>query len=359
MSGAVARLPLIDGLKAGACVLIVLHHLCFYGPLADVARASAAPPVQALIDGLADPARMAVQVFLVVAGYLAAAALAPLGVPLFADWWRVALRRYLRLVPPMLVAVTLCVVVSAWVRPWFPHASVNAPASLGQWLAHAALLQDVLGLPALSAGVWYVAIDWQLYALTAGVLWGQRRWHAERPPIAGALGLMALGALSLLIFNRQPLLDAWAVYFYGAYAMGLAAYWVPQIEAARRRIVWAAAAIVLALALWLEWRTRIAVAALTATALVWHGPIGGAGARMWASRPVRWLADRSYAVFLMHFPMGLAVNAVVSHQWPGDALAAWAGLALAAASALVGGQALHAVFARPWLQAMMQKADSK
>ena len=33
-----ARLPAIDALKAIACVLIVLHHLAFYGPMADVAK---------------------------------------------------------------------------------------------------------------------------------------------------------------------------------------------------------------------------------------------------------------------------------------------------------------------------------
>lgn len=62
---------LVDLLKAAACQFIVLHHLCFYGPMADHAR----PLAPALIDWLADPARMAVQVFLVVAGFLAAQSL--------------------------------------------------------------------------------------------------------------------------------------------------------------------------------------------------------------------------------------------------------------------------------------------
>jgi peptidoglycan/LPS O-acetylase OafA/YrhL len=62
------RLIYIDLLKALACSLIVLHHLAFYCPMADYVR-SMAPT---LMDGLADYGRIAVQVFLVMGGFLAA-----------------------------------------------------------------------------------------------------------------------------------------------------------------------------------------------------------------------------------------------------------------------------------------------
>ena len=60
----------IDTLKAGASQLIVLHHLAAYGPISDALETSA--PV--LVDWLFDYGRMAVQVFLVIGGYLAARA---------------------------------------------------------------------------------------------------------------------------------------------------------------------------------------------------------------------------------------------------------------------------------------------
>ena len=44
------RLPLIDLLKVVASQLIVLHHLAFYGPMAD----HAAPLMPRVIDWLAD-----------------------------------------------------------------------------------------------------------------------------------------------------------------------------------------------------------------------------------------------------------------------------------------------------------------
>jgi len=58
------RLPLIDAFKAIASQLIVLHHLSAYGPLSTAAQ-QAAP---GLVGWFYDYARMAVQVFLVIAG---------------------------------------------------------------------------------------------------------------------------------------------------------------------------------------------------------------------------------------------------------------------------------------------------
>ncbi|MGH8034482.1 MAG: acyltransferase family protein, partial [Lysobacterales bacterium] len=148
------RLPGIDALKGLACAMIVWHHLAFYGPMSDVVH----PIVPGLTGWLYDYGRMAVQVFLVVGGFLAAGSLAPGGVATFGPAGRLILRRYRRLVPPFLVALAVSVLVAALVRPWFEHASVPAAPTLVQLLAHVLLLQDVLGQEALSAGVWYVAI---------------------------------------------------------------------------------------------------------------------------------------------------------------------------------------------------------
>ena len=62
------RLALIDAFKAIASQLIVLHHLAFYGPMSDVAQ-DLAP---ALFAWLSQDARIAVQLFLVISGFLAA-----------------------------------------------------------------------------------------------------------------------------------------------------------------------------------------------------------------------------------------------------------------------------------------------
>jgi hypothetical protein len=63
-----SRLPFLDLLRALASQAIVWHHLAFYGPLSDSAHEVAA----SLIDGLVQHARLAVQVFFVISGYLTA-----------------------------------------------------------------------------------------------------------------------------------------------------------------------------------------------------------------------------------------------------------------------------------------------
>jgi len=55
---------LIDAFKAAGCLLIVLHHLAFYGPMSDVV-ATAWPGT---VNWLYDHGRLAVQFFLVCAG---------------------------------------------------------------------------------------------------------------------------------------------------------------------------------------------------------------------------------------------------------------------------------------------------
>ena len=155
-----SRSALIDCTKGLACAAIIWHHLAFYGPMSDIAH----PAAPDLIDWLYEYARMAVQIFLVLGGYLAAASMAPQGHGQHSDPWSRIGRRFVRLVVPYAVALVVAIVVSAAVRPWFDHASVSGEPDLWQLVAHALLLQNIVGEESLSAGVWYVSIDFQLFA---------------------------------------------------------------------------------------------------------------------------------------------------------------------------------------------------
>ncbi|MDM0041710.1 acyltransferase family protein [Variovorax sp. J22G21] len=338
-------MPLLDAVKGIACLLIVGHHLVRYGPLAEGA-ASLAP---AVFGWLAEDGRLAVQVFLVIAGFLAAVSLAPAGV-LRGDRTatRMLMLRYGRLVMPYLAALTVSVLVAAAVRPWLDDASVPDAPSLPQLIAHGLLLQDLLGYEALSAGIWYVAIDFQLFALTLAVFglagWMQRRWRfspARARWLAVAL-VLGLVAISLAVFNRRPALDATAIYFFGAYGLGMLSFWIGR---ATRASSWRIAVALLGLlgvaALALDWRSRIVVALVTALAIVL------ADHRHWLA-PARWptlalpllqVGRISYALFLIHFPVILAVNAVVDYWAPQsawiDALGLLAALVLSVAAAVV------------------------
>ncbi|VTU31049.1 Acyltransferase family protein [Variovorax sp. PBS-H4] len=310
-------MPLLDVAKGLACALIVGHHLARYGPLP--ASASALAP--SVFEWLADNGRLAVQVFLVIAGFLAAGSLAPDGVLRIDRPLLRVFQRYGRLVMPYLAALSVSVLAAALVRPWLADEAVPAAPGLAQLVAHGLLLQDLLGYEALSAGVWYVAIDFQLFVLALAAIGLsellQRRWalHLERSRwLAVALVLM-LAIASLAVFNRNAALDDTALYFFGAYGLGMLAFWIGR---ATRRSTWRFAVALLvmvgAAALALDWRSRIATALVTALLLAAAQRHGSLVLGAW--RPLLRLGRISYSLFLIHFPVLLLVSAAVAHLAP-------------------------------------------
>jgi peptidoglycan/LPS O-acetylase OafA/YrhL len=331
---------LINLLKAGAAQLIVLHHLAFYGPMADQAR----PMMPALIDWLDDYARIAVQVFLVVGGFLAAKSLSPQAHPGIRNPFGTIWRRYIKLTPPFMVAMLLAIAASALASLWMTHYSISPPPSLSQLGAHLFLLHGVLGYESLSAGAWYVAIDFQLYALATLLLWGAGRVAGPRflpwlMPILITLGVCA----SLLYFNRDADWDEWAPYFLGSYGLGMLAWWAS--DPARRpgdvTLLLAMMVLPTLVALGVDFRSRIAVALVVACVLFLFGRTRLANSRSQGWAVVNRLATISFSVFLVHFPVCLVVNAAftrfVSDQPHAQAL----GMLVAWAASLAAGAAFY------------------
>ena len=333
------RAWLLDVLKAVGCVLIVLHHLAFYGPMSDVVM----QVLPGLVEWLYDRARLAVQVFLVCGGFLTAASLSKLQNLDVRSSLKLLWKRYLRLVMPLLAALSAVVVVSEIIRPQFDHSSLSALPTWWQAWAHVALSQHLLNMEALSAGVWYVAMDFQLYAtalvvflvaqrLAAGsaavpAVWRQRLW-------------LLLTAGSLLWWSGNESLDDYAVYFYGSYGLGYLAYKSREIGFSRK--TWALVLGLALLAWWLDPHWRLATA-LWVAALLARAPQSWLDASCVHNRmtqTAQWLSQRSYSIFVIHFAVSLAVNAFVTHFWPGQlwpnglGMLASLGLSLCAGAAL-------------------------
>lgn len=353
--------PWIDWGKAIASQLIVWHHLAHYGPLAP--RVAAVwPDLMGWLDGRA---LYAVQAFLVMGGYLAARSLWPRpGAPRVAaaDWPARVARRWRRLMPTYLAALLLAVLCAALARQWMDDPDTPAAPTAGQLLAHLLLLQDLLEQPALSAGLWYVAIDLQLYALLAALalLAGRApaRWRR-----ASALALVVGGgAASVLVFNRQPGGDELAPYFFGSYALGVLAAWGRAAgTAAGRR---AAGALLLGLAgagLALAWRDRLALAALCAMLLLWQPGrtrLALAG-QPWLRSVVAQLAAISYAVFLLHYPISLLVTALLIDALPAGPVPAAALLVLTWLLSLATGWALTQALQAPGLWQRLRRLTAR
>ena len=216
-----------------------------------------------------------------------------------------------------------------WVTPW---------PTLGAFMAHLLLLQDMLDIPSLSAGAWYVSIDFQLFALLAIGAAALHRTAAQpvwRSPLPWAVAALTLASLAW--FNRDGAFDAWAPYFFTAYGLGALAAW-----AGRSRMLGWLFGIVCAAHLacaWSESRPRVATACLTAIALAtlasrWHA----------SGRPARALAywsDASYGVFLIHYAVIVAATALWLRLEPGSATAAWSLLLVCWMASLAAGAALQ------------------
>ncbi|MEI2658355.1 MAG: acyltransferase family protein [Nitrosomonas sp.] len=216
-------MPLIDALKATCCLLIVTHHLSIYGPMSDIAY----PLIPTVIDWLREHGRLAVQIFFVIAGYLSAAKLAPQGVSLITHPFRLIQKRYLRLITPYLAALTLAIGCAALARMWMNHASIPAAPNIFQMLAHILLLHDLLNQEALSAGIWYVAVDFQLYALMVLTLWISHQIQTYLPSVqkVSLIFILSLTIISLFFFNRDSYWNETALYFFGSYGLGVLIYW--------------------------------------------------------------------------------------------------------------------------------------
>jgi len=335
-------LLIIDAIKALASQLIVWHHLVAYGPMSNTAH-SALPR---LMDWLYFDARLAVQAFLVVGGFLAARSLIPRPdrpAPVIdrQNLLRILWSRYARLAPVYVIALALAVAAAIIARRLIDDPDTPDPASFAQLLAHVFLLNDILHLPALSAGVWYVAVDFQLYALLATIVWmAQRTGKWIKVPtqylvVAPCIGLFLL---SLLWINLDPSFDQWGPYFFGAYALGILVQW--SSDPARRRLWLAVIACSIALALAVSWRDSIAVAAGTACLLALGTNVGWVMTQ-YGRGLVSGLGRISYSVFLIHYPVCLLIGALIGRIWPENISLSVAGLLVSWLASLAAGAALH------------------
>lgn len=328
------RMPLIDALKALASQLIVLHHFSAYGPLSD-ALAQALP---ALAGWLYDYGRMAVQVFLVVGGFLAARSLAPQGHAAFDRPLALIRARYQRLVLPFGAALLLAMTCALLARTWMDDDMVPGPAGLPQFLRHLLLLHDVLDMEALSAGVWYVAIDFQLFVLFVAALWLARSIAGHHAGLAAIVLVAALAAVSLFHFNRDAGWDDWGLYFFGSYALGALSWWSAD---RLRSPAWLAGIVLVgAVALMLDFRLRIGIALLVAVALGLAHRRGVLEA--WPqAQAIAFLGRISYAVFLVHFPVYLLVSGLYAASGTHSVAVAVCALGVGWLASIAAGHAFH------------------
>ena len=334
-----SRMPLIDALKAACCLLIVTHHLSIYGPMSDIAY----PLIPVLIDWLREHGRLAVQIFFVIAGYLSAAKLAPQGLSQITHPFRLIQKRYLRLITPYLVALTLAIGCAALARMWMNHASIPAAPNVFQMLAHIVLLHDLLNQEVLSAGIWYVAVDFQLYALMVLALWISHQIQTHHPSVqkVSFIFILSLTIISLFFFNRDSYWNETALYFFGSYGLGVLIYWT---SVSPYRLLWVLMLIILiVLALAIDFRSRIAVAGSVMMILGMAKYFNVLESR-YVPAFLSYLGRASYSIFQIHFPISLVVNAAFFRFLPHQPALHLIGLLVAIGASIGSGILLFKCF---------------
>jgi peptidoglycan/LPS O-acetylase OafA/YrhL len=304
---------LIDVLKVLAAQIIVLHHCVSYGQLA-LAASLQLPNISSIVF---DYGRYAVQVFLVVAGYLAvqsaekAIALRHSNTSAFGAKlvMQLAMRRYLRLVGPYFVALLITIVCAALARQWSTDEYIGQTETIAQVLAHLFLLQGLLGYDSISAGVWYVAIDWQLFTALA-VIYAVFQRQIVR---IGVITILMVA--SLLYFNRHASFEDSFIYFIGSYGLGVLAYWASGLNAIKvsinqanaKKVLVAVACILFFSALHSVW-LRNYLALGIAFLLLYAGNKPYSYPQTWLTSALQWASARAYCAFLIHFAFILLAN---------------------------------------------------
>ncbi|MEO6825300.1 MAG: acyltransferase family protein [Nitrosospira sp.] len=246
-------------------------------------------------------------------------------------------QRYFRLVIPYLAALTLAVGCAAFARGLIVHDSIPGAVGPFQFLAHALLLQDLLDQEALSAGVWYVAIDFQLFTITVILLWLARRIQ-DRHPNLKAVGQSLIAGMtlaSLLIFNRENFWDETAFYFFGSFGLGVLIHWASNRQ---HGTLWLLLLVTMVIAaLLVDFRSRIAVAGVVMLLLGLARQYSFVLEFLPLPNLLISVGRISYSIFLVHFPLCLIVNATSFHFFPAEPVTNAFGLILALGVSILGG----------------------
>lgn len=302
---------MIDLLKVLAALMIILHHLSSYGQIAEDARSV----LPGLMTWLFEYGRYAVQIFLVMAGYLATQSLTRFANAKFSgqNLLRVIINRYLRLFAPYIAALIFTIFCAWLARFWVIDEFVGETETLAQFVAHLFFLQGILGLDSISAGAWYVAIDWQLYSVLAIVLISFSSYQV-------LIWLISIAAVSsLLYFNRSAQYEAYFIYFIGSYGLGVLAYLAKNFADKKIQVfakfALIAIGVIIAISTFHQvWLRNFLAWFIALLLLVWGNqsyPRVDSATAVWKRKTLRaiaWASPRSYCAFLIHFAFILLAN---------------------------------------------------
>jgi len=149
----------IDSLRGLAALGIACYHIHRYAPF----RESAETILPDQLEYLIRHGWIGVQVFLVIAGFVAAYSLrnAKISQTRFGNFF---LRRLVRLGGPYWIVILLVAIINFFVVSLFGDLTLSGRVTWLQLLSQLTFLQDIAGYQNISAGLWFVgiALQWGL-----------------------------------------------------------------------------------------------------------------------------------------------------------------------------------------------------
>jgi peptidoglycan/LPS O-acetylase OafA/YrhL len=190
-----------------------------------------------------------------------------------------------------------------------------------QLLSHLFFLQDILAYESLSAGLWYVAIDFQLFAFCALVVFlveklSPASWSYRSTRLISVTIFSGLTIASVMFFNLHDVYDIWLFYFFASYGLGLLVASLAKNQAHRVLILSVVAVTIFSL-YYQEFRERLLIALLMAFLLFSSYQSAWSQSKLW-NNPLKKIGEMSYSIFLVHFPVSLVISGIWVQFYPSD-----------------------------------------
>ena len=325
------HLDYLDGLRAFAALIVVAGHCaCLYFPF--VANQVPTSLNWALFAGMRHAAHFSVDTFIVLSGFCLMLPVVRAGGVLRGGVVEFFKRRARRILPPYYAALGLSVLMIVLTlvgrhTPLGAFPALSLEVSRRALLAHLLLLQDTNApLITIDPPLWSVSVEWQIYFLFPLLVLGWRRIGGPLTT-AAALAFALLGVVCVHLVPQHGLnLWAFAIQYVALFAFGMMAADVAfsaraNMAALRSRVPWGpvaggVAALVCLLCSrhtfdWVSERYGFVdfAVGLCASALlvVMARAERNLAQHICSWRPLAVLGTFSYSLYLIHFPILIAV----------------------------------------------------